>query len=654
VAAFSKLLVANRGEIACRVLRTAGAMGYETVAVYSAADRAAPHVRLADEAVYLGPARAADSYLNIERVLDAARQSGADAVHPGYGFLSESAGFADACAAAGLVFIGPPAEAMRVMGDKARAKARMRAAGVPTVPGFWGADDPQQLLEEALRIGFPLLVKATAGGGGRGIRLVWDESALSEALISARAEAVSAFGEGGLMLELFVERARHVEVQIVADAHGNVIHLGERDCSAQRRRQKIIEEAPSATLSGELRKAMGQTAVTAARAVDYCGAGTVEFIVDQAGRYYFLEMNTRLQVEHPVTELISGLDLVGLQLAVAAGQALPLTQSEVKFSGHAIEARLYAEDPYRDFAPQSGRVLRFDATSASSHPGVRIDAGVEQGSVITPFYDALLAKIVAHGSTRAEARRRLLRALAQAALFGVRTNARFLHDLLQSEEFTEATLHTALIDGWQAQERAILQRPMPSDELWAVAACVLAQGQDADWFRPGIAHALDLTLECAGQTRRARFVRIGRAAQVSFAETTLEVRLLEIGEQSLRYEIGALSKQLACLRTRDALHLSQNAEVFVFREPSSLTAIGKAADPRRVLAPLAGVVSRLAIEQGDHVRKGDVLLVIEAMKMETRVAAGMSAAVVKVHCAPGQQVEANDLLVELETLPEES
>jgi geranyl-CoA carboxylase alpha subunit len=651
---FSKLLVANRAEIACRVLRTARAMGYATVAVYSAADRDLPHVRQADEAVYLGPAPAAESYLNIERILDAARRSGVDAVHPGYGFLSENADFAEACTRAGLIFVGPPAEAMRMMGDKARAKAIMSEAGVPVVPGFWGSADDRRLNEEAARIGFPLLVKATAGGGGRGIRRVADAGALQDALEGARREATGAFGDGTLMLERYLAHARHVEVQVFADHHGHVIHLGERDCSAQRRRQKIIEEAPCASIGAELRRSLGEAAVSAARAVGYRGAGTVEFIVDAEGRYYFLEMNTRLQVEHPVTELITGLDLVRLQLSVAAGNPLPLTQSELSFSGHAIEARLYAEDPAQGFAPQTGRILRFDLARASLERGVRVDTGFERGSLISPYYDALIAKIVAHGETRAEARRRLSRALREAAIFGPRTNAGFLHALLQSPPFLQAEVHTALIDGWLAQPHSLLARAAPSDELWALAACVFAEAQSADGYRPRGLEAVELTLACDASTRKARVVRADHGAEVRFAEVALEIAMLERDECCLRYQAGAVQRRVPFLREDDALHLSHDGTVFVFREPNASTAGQPEVDPRRVVAPIAGVVGRVTVAPGQLVRKGDVLLVIEAMKMEIRVNAGIAARVVALRCQPGEQVDANELLLELDPQREES
>ena len=423
---FSRILIANRGEIACRVIRSARALGYRTVAVFSDADADAPHVHQADEAVRLGPAPAAESYLRIDALITAARATGADALHPGYGFLSERADFARACAVAGLVFIGPPAEAIDAMGDKARAKRRMAEAGVPCVPGYLGEDQSdERLRHEAQALGWPLLVKAVAGGGGRGMRLVRGAPELPAALADARREAGSAFGDGRLMLERLVERGRHVEIQVFADRHGHAIHLGERDCTAQRRRQKLIEESPSPIITAGQREAMGRDAVAAAHAVGYVGAGTVEFIVDQRGRHFFLEMNTRLQVEHPVTEAVTGLDLVEWQLRVAAGERLPLQQHEVRFAGHAIEARLCAEDPCDQFRPQTGRVLHWQpaaALAAANPPGcppsLRIDDGIAEGSEIGPHYDAMVAKLIVHGRDRAAHRptqQRPLSARAAAA-----------------------------------------------------------------------------------------------------------------------------------------------------------------------------------------------------------------------------------------------
>ncbi|MEY3252673.1 MAG: hypothetical protein RL227_1646, partial [Pseudomonadota bacterium] len=440
---FRTILIANRGEIACRVMRTAHRLGYRTVAAYSDADAGAPHVGQADAAVRIGPGPAAESYLNIAALLAAARASGADAVHPGYGFLSERADFAEACASAGLVFIGPPPAAIRAMGGKAEAKRLMLAAGVPCASGYLGtAQDDATLRAEAERLGLPLLVKAVAGGGGRGMRLVRDWAQWPEALAGARREATSAFGDGTLMLERLVEHGRHIEVQVFADTHGNVVHLGERDCTAQRRRQKVIEEAPSPVVSPALREALGRDAVAAARAVGYVGAGTVEFIVDAGLNHFFLEMNTRLQVEHPVTECITGLDLVEWQLRVAAGEPLPLAQQEIRFDGHAIELRLYAEDPAAGWAPQTGTVRGWRPARAEAF-GVRVDHGIAEGQALGPHYDAMVAKFIAHGRTRADAVRQLLRALEAAPLLAPVNNGHFLHQLLQHPDFAAAAQPTA-------------------------------------------------------------------------------------------------------------------------------------------------------------------------------------------------------------------
>ena len=451
---FTKILIANRGEIACRVIRTARNLGYATVAVFSDADRNALHVREADCAVPIGGSPAADSYLRTEAILDAARRSGADAVHPGYGFLSENPDFAQACLDAGLVFIGPPPQAMRAMGDKALAKRRMQDAGVPCAPGYLGAPDDSDahLLNQGVALGFPLLVKATAGGGGRGMRRADSAEALPAAIEGARREALSAFGNGSLMLERLIDHGRHIEIQVFADQHGNAVHLGERDCTAQRRRQKVLEEAPSPIVSPAMRESMGADAVAAALAVGYQGAGTVEFMVDAQGKHYFLEMNTRLQVEHPVTEMVTGLDLVEWQLRVAAGEPLPKTQAEIEFGGHAVEARLYVEDPYAGFAPQTGQVLWWKPESAM-HAGVRIDHGLQEGDTVSPYYDPMVAKVIAHGRDRGDAVRRLRAALHNTPLLGLRHNARFLNDLLAHPDFVNAHMTTTRIDEWAEQGR---------------------------------------------------------------------------------------------------------------------------------------------------------------------------------------------------------
>ena len=434
--AFTKVLIANRGEIACRIMRTAQAQGYDTVAVYSEADADAPHVRIADQAVCIGGAPVEESYLNMAAILEAAARTGADAVHPGYGFLAENATFAQACADAGVTFIGPSPRAIALMGNKRLAKLRMAEAEVPCVPGYSGtAQDDPTLAAEGEIIGFPLMVKAAAGGGGRGMRLVEAAADLPAAISGARSEAENAFGSGELILERAVVEPRHVEIQIFADRHGNCLHLGERDCSIQRRHQKVVEEAPSPAVDDALRAEMGRAAVMAARAIDYVGSGTVEFLLGPDDTFYFLEMNTRLQVEHPVTEMITGLDLVAWQLDIANGATLPLSQDEIRFDGHAIEVRLYAEDPYAGFLPQTGVVAAWRPSAE-----VRVDGGIAQGQVISPFYDAMVAKVIAHGRSREEARRRLIRGLAGTTLLGVPNNRGFLLDVLRHDNFRTLTL----------------------------------------------------------------------------------------------------------------------------------------------------------------------------------------------------------------------
>src|SRR5665647_2520898 len=560
---FSKILIANRGEIACRVIRTARKLGYRTVAVYSDADQAAVHVRLADEAVHIGASAALDSYLRVDALLQAARKTGADAVHPGYGFLSENAGFAQACLDAGLVFIGPPPAAIEAMGDKALAKRYMMAAGVPCAPGYLGEDQNDiRLTEEASRLGFPLLVKAVAGGGGRGMRLVRTASEVAQAIVSARREAQSAFGDGTLMLERLIDNARHIEIQIFADAHGNAVYLGERDCTAQRRRQKVIEEAPSPVVNAAMREAMGKDAVAAALAVGYRGAGTVEFVVDADLKHYFLEMNTRLQVEHPVTELVTGFDLVEWQLLVAAGLPLPACQADIKLTGHAIEARLYVEDPYAGFAPQTG-VVRWWRPARALFAGVRIDDGIEEGSEISPFYDPMVAKVIAHGRDRHEAIRRLRAALQNAPLLGVRNNGRFLMDVLSHSAFRDATMTTSTIDQWQEQGATLLQRPVPSDQLWCVAAAALALQNGANWRADSVA-AFDVAMQCDEVTRTLR-VEPDRCGQVhvTWASQSHAVRIMHFDDGELRFEIDAVARRAVVVLRQRELHLALDGTVFV-------------------------------------------------------------------------------------------
>ena len=668
---FAKILIANRGEIACRVMRTARALGYRTVAVYSDADAQAPHVALADEAVHIGASPAVDSYLDIERILEAARRSGADAVHPGYGFLSERADFARACGDAGLVFIGPPPEAIAAMGDKAGAKRRMLAADVPCAPGYLGEDQSDQRLEaEARKLGVPLLVKAVAGGGGRGMRVVHDLGDFAQALAGARREAQSAFGDERLMLERLIEGARHIEIQVFADAHGHAVHLGERDCTAQRRRQKVIEEAPSPVVGAALRERIGNDAVAAALAVGYRGAGTVEFIVDAAMNHYFLEMNTRLQVEHPVTECITGIDLVEWQLRVAAGEPLPLAQHEVQFSGHAIEVRLYAEDPYAGFAPQTGKVLHWrpqdaldgrdaaaprDATTprvghGTANPpagGVRVDSGIAEGDTVTQFYDPLLAKLIAHGRNRNDAIRRLTAALEDAPLVGLRNNGRLLRDLLQHPAFRDARLHTTLLDQWLEQGEPLLQRAAPDDGIWRLAAAVLAL-RGGPGARPASVAAWDITLDCGDDRNTLRVQPDGRQVRVTAHSRATVVEVISHEDHRLRYAIDGVQREAVCVHDADALHLALHAAVFSLREVSPFPGIDEALDPRHAYAPVAGTIAALGVAPGDRVSMGQPLVCVEAMKMEMWLNAGSDGRVVAVHVKLRDSVEAGAVLVELE------
>jgi geranyl-CoA carboxylase alpha subunit len=647
---FTKILVANRGEIACRVIRTARALGYRTVAVYGEPDAASPHVTLADEAVALGGQAAADSYLRIDAVLAAAARTGADAVHPAYGFLSERADFAQACADAGLVFIGPPASAIAEMGDKARAKRRMLAAGVPCVPGYLGDDQSEQALtDQAHLLGYPLLVKAVAGGGGRGMRLVHAAGELAGALAGARREAASAFGDGTLMLERLVTDGRHIEIQVFADAHGNVVHLGERDCSAQRRRQKVIEESPSPFVDAALREAMGRDAVAAARAVGYVGAGTVEFIVDAQRRHWFLEMNTRLQVEHPVTECVTGLDLVEWQLRVAAGEPLPLRQEEIRWTGHAVEARLVAEDPYDGFAPQAGRIVHWRPARATRlGAGVRIDDGIAEGGVISPFYDAMVAKLIVHGRDRADALRRLGAALEDAPLLGLRTNGRYLRDLLRHPEFVAGAVTTRRLDDWAAQHEPINVAPLPDDEDWAIAAALRMQapaGAPTSGPMAASVASRGLTLACAGVTRTLAV----DGAQVRVGERVLHVVLHPCdGEGWRAVDIDGVRRQRLVVDDGRQVHVARDAAVHVFTEPSPFPQPDAGAAARVARAPVAGVVAQVAVEVGQRVVAGQPLVCVEAMKMEMWLNAAAGGVVSALRVAVRDTVASGAVLVELE------
>jgi len=651
---FGKILIANRGEIACRVIRTARALGYRTVAVYSDADRDMPHVAQADQAVPIGPSPAADSYLAMEKIIAAARRAGADAVHPGYGFLSENAGFAAACAAAGITFIGPPVEAIRIMGNKAAAKRRMIAAGVPCVPGYDGAEQSDTaLVKAATAIGFPIMVKAAAGGGGKGMRLVAEPAALDEALRAARSEAQKAFGSDELILEQAIVEPRHVEIQIFADCHGHVIHLGERDCSIQRRHQKVIEEGPSPAMTATLRVAMGAAAVTAAKTVDYVGAGTVEFLLAPDGRFYFLEMNTRLQIEHAVTELVTGVDLVEWQIRVAAGEALPLRQEGVVFTGHAIEARLYAEDAQGDFLPQAGRVLAWEPPS---RPGVRIDDGIAAGVAISPYYDPLLAKIIAHGATREEARRRLVVALTETVVLGVTTNRRFLIDCLSHSAFAAGDISTGFIE--RHFPRAVRARAAPDPRLMALAAALIVErgrapsgGALSHWRSSGPA-SVPLRLRC-GDTQTALELtgeKDGRY-RVAWGGESCAVALLAQDGTRLRFLADGLAETAHVAWEGDALHLSRDGDTAIFADVLLAPRGGAEGTVGAVaLAPMTGTIAAVRVKPGDAVRKGQCLLVLEAMKMEHEIVAPRDGTVAAVLVSPGEQVATRKPLVELAPL----
>ncbi|HYD04317.1 MAG TPA: acetyl-CoA carboxylase biotin carboxylase subunit [Reyranella sp.] len=610
---FTKVLVANRGEIAWRVMRTARAMGYGTVAVYSDADRDAPHVAFADQAERLGPPPVGESYLSIDRILEAAHRSGVDAIHPGYGFLSENETFAAACEKAGLVFIGPPPAAIAAMGNKAAAKRRMIEAGVPCVPGYQGADQSDAVLEkEARRIGLPVMVKAAAGGGGRGMRLVERDADLLEAIRTARAEAESAFGSGELILEKAVADARHVEIQVFADAHGTVVHLGERDCSVQRRHQKVIEEAPSPVVNADLRHHMGAAAVAAARAIGYRGAGTVEFLLGSDGAFYFLEMNTRLQVEHPVTEAITGLDLVEWQLRVARGEPLPLTQDQVRFTGHAIEVRLYAEDAYAGFLPQTGRI---DVWRPACGAGVRIDHGMKEGLAISPFYDPMIAKVIASGATREEARLRLIKALRDTVVLGPTTNRHFLIRLLEHPEFAAGKATTAFLG------KHSFTAPELADDHWQAAASLL-------W-----------------QATASRYPANLRGWRNSNPEPT--PFRLAVGEQERTLRL-AEPRAVALPHVIDGNDIVVDFEGFTvrFQDRTYLPPASAAAgSDGRLRAPMDGRIVAIKVAAGDKVVRGQTLVVLEAMKIQHQLKAALDAQVESIAVQEGQQVANRTVLV---------
>ncbi|MGF6708280.1 acetyl/propionyl/methylcrotonyl-CoA carboxylase subunit alpha [Pseudomonas frederiksbergensis] len=651
--AFSKILIANRGEIACRIQRTAQALGYRTVAVFSDADADALHVQMADEAVNIGPAPVQQSYLNIPAIIDAARRTGTDAIHPGYGFLSENAAFARTCQQAGIIFIGPSPEAIELMGSKRLSKLAMIKAGVPCIKGYQGSEqDDATLGREAERIGYPLMIKASAGGGGRGMRLVHSAGDLLEQIRTARSEALHGFGSDELILEQALIDPRHVEIQLFGDQHGNLIYLGERDCSIQRRHQKIIEEAPCPVMTADLRQAMGEAALKAGRAVNYVGAGTAEFLLDARGQFYFLEMNTRLQVEHPVTELITGLDLVACQFHVAEGLPLPLRQEQVQLNGHAMEVRLYAEDPAQGFLPQTGRIAAWEPALQGS---VRIDHGLIEGQSVSPFYDPMLGKLIAHGATREEARRKLLRAVQDSVLLGVQNNQRLLACLLEHPQFISGEFSTGFIPTHFA-DHSCLHPHVPSAEELAIAAALFYQASAQ-------AHRAPL----AGWRNNASVplhYRIGLEDQDWPVELNAEPGKpyrAQIGARALELKVIGCDGHWATLeidgiRQRHAYRL-EAGQLWLFTRPGCLRLVdrtlalvsGQASVSSGTLkAPMDGAIVDVLVSEGSPVSKGQLLVVLEAMKMEHPLKSGIDGVLKRLQVRVGDQVKNRQILLEVE------
>ena len=663
---FHTVLVANRGEIAIRVLRTVRRLGYASVAVYSEADRGSPHLHATDRAVLIGAAAPRESYLNIPSIIEAARRAGADAVHPGYGFLAENEDFADAVDAAGLVFIGPSGAAIRAMGNKANAKRLVMAAGMPCIPGYQGDDQSDaSFIHAAADIGFPVMVKAAAGGGGRGMRLVHEAAALPQALASARSEAAVAFGSDELILERAVIAPRHVEIQILADSHGHVIHLGERDCSVQRRHQKVIEEAPSPAVDAELRSRMGEAAVRSAQAIGYIGAGTMEFLLDRDGRFYFMEMNTRLQVEHAVTEAITGLDLVEWQLRVAAGEPLALQQSDVRLDGHAIEVRLTAEDVPAGFLPQTGPVLRW-RPPAVSHD-VRVDHGLAEGGAVSPHYDSMVAKLVAHGATREEARRKLLRAMEHCVLLGLPSNQGFLVDCLADPVFIEGSqVHTGFVQerfGPQLGERALPDaRTLALAAFGALAAGMPTPSRDPRIAAPALGSQASLITLAQGEARwevrldahgeqwQAGVRRIDkRLEQAAPRWLSLRDARWDSADRSvISVECDGMVESAVLAVQVDALHLFHAGRAWHLERVSERKSRVAEGGGGAVTAPLTGRIVEVAVREGDTVLAGQRLVILEAMKMEHTLTASVAGIVAEVCVQAGGQSSKGALLLRIE------
>ena len=657
---FNKVLVANRGEIAVRVIRSAQSLGYRTVAVFSEADQNAPHVSAADEAICIGAAAVGESYLVADKLIDAAKKTGADAIHPGYGFLSENSAFAKACVDANITFIGPRPDAIDLMGSKRQSKIAMIEAGVPCIPGYEGADQTDEVLKNAaIDIGMPVMLKASAGGGGRGMRLVTDAKDLDELIKSARSEALNAFGSGELIIEKAVMQPRHIEIQVFADTFGNTVYLGERDCSVQRRHQKVVEEAPSPFVNPEMRQAMGEAAVNAAKSCNYVGAGTVEFLADSEGNFYFLEMNTRLQVEHPVTELITGLDLVAMQLRVAAGDKLSISQEDVTLTGHAMEVRLYAEDPGANFIPQTGLLNLWQPASGD---GVRIDSGIKQGQVVSSHYDPMLAKIIAYGENREEARRRLVRAVEDSKLLGIKDNRAFLASILRNDTFIQGEATTAFIGYDFSQDPSLQPLKAQHSEVALAASILCAIDSGTSGWQNNRTGSRFIKLSCEEETFELALVAVNNSITVSFssdeAESSIEdvtITILEQSENSLKYLMNDIVRSVVYSQAKgegdvlgcDQVQLGASYGNLTFTDISLQSAKKNQGGSDQVLASMDGAMVDVMVKAGDVVEVGQTLAVLEAMKMEHPLKAGVAGTIAEVLVQAGDQVKGRQKLIQI-------
>lgn len=649
---FKKILIANRGEIACRVMQTAQKLGVQTVAVYSEADAHALHVEMADQAIPIGPAASRESYLCIDKIIAAAKQTGAEAIHPGYGFLSENAEFAQACADNGLIFIGPSAAAITAMGSKSGAKALMEKAGVPLVPGYHGDNqETAYLLDQAKKMGFPVLLKASAGGGGKGMRAVHHESEFADALQAAQREALNAFGDQRMLVEKLLLAPRHVEVQILADGQGACVYIFDRDCSIQRRHQKVVEEAPAPGLSATLRRAMGEAAVRAALAINYQGAGTLEFLVDSRGDFYFMEMNTRLQVEHPVSELIAGLDLVEMQLRVASGEALPFTQEALSPCGHAIEVRLYAEDPEREFLPSTGKLRNFNFPTGD---GIRVDTGYRAGDTISVHYDPMMAKLIAWGQTREQAAARLHHALRHTDIAGVRHNAGFLARLMTQADFLQGKLHTGFIEEHSA---ALLPQSCNYTPFYLMAALLqqhrstsshekYSPWQNLPDFRLSTPDSRITLVELEGEKKTVSLTRTATGFQWEVDEQQGQVSFSK-SANSASITINGMREKFRFCELADGYDIFQHGQHFFLKTLHSHAA-GQAEAKGAYNAPMNGRIVSVLVKAGDMVKAGDTLLVMEAMKMEHRIRAHQDGTVTAVNTADAALISEGQVLVALE------